>query len=84
MLKVKGTRELAQRVRKDIDRIKGSIAGTHQNLVRRMFRDLVAHTPQWSGELASHWAIEFLGKTAPAPITQGMGKVVKDTYQMGS
>lgn len=84
MLKVKGTRELAQRLRKDIDKIKGSIAGTHQNLVRRMFRDLVAHTPQWSGDLASHWAIEFHGKTAPAPFTQGMGKVVKDPYQMGS
>ena len=57
MLKVKGTRELAQRLRKDIDKIKGSLAGTHQNLVRRMFQDLVAHTPQWSGDLAGSWTV---------------------------
>ena len=84
MLKVTGTRELAQRLRKDIDKVKGSITKTHQNLVKMMFRDLVAHTPQWSGDLASHWAIEFHGKTAPAPFTQGMGKVVKEPYKMGS
>ena len=84
MLKVTGTRELAQRLRKDIDKIKGSITKSHQNLVKVMFRDLVIHTPQWSGDLASHWAIEFHGKTAPAPFTQGMGRVVKEPYQMGS
>ena len=84
MLEVKGTRELAKRLRKDIDKIKGSIAGTHQNLVRRMFQDLVAHTPQWSGDLAAHWAIEFHGKKAPEPFTQGLGRVVKEPYQMRS
>ena len=84
MLKVSGTSELAQRLHKDVAKIKGSIQRTHQNLVRRMFLDLVAHTPQWSGDLASHWAIEFHGKSAPAPFTQGLGRVVKDPYQMGS
>lgn len=84
MLKVSGTRNLAQRLRKDVAKIKGSIQRTHQNLVRRMFIDLVAHTPQWSGDLASHWAIEFHGKSAPAPFTAGLGKVVREPYKMGA
>ena len=84
MLKVSGTRELANRLRKDVAKIKGSIQMTHQNLVRRMFIDLVVHTPQWSGDLASHWAIEFHGKSAPAPFTAGLGERFKEPYQMGS
>ena len=84
MLKVSGTRNLAQRLRKDVAKIKGSIQRTHQNLVRRMFIDLVAHTPQWSGDLASHWAIEFHGKQAPAAFTAGLGERFKEPYKMGS
>ena len=71
MLKVSGTRELAQRLRKDVAKIKGSIQRTHQNLIFRMFRDLVAHTPQWSGILASHWSIVFHGHQA-LPRTRGL------------
>lgn len=51
-------------MRKDLVGVKGQLTKTHQNLVRMMFRDLVVHTPQWSGELALHWTIEFHGYTA--------------------
>lgn len=66
-LEMKGSRELAARLRKDVAKIKGSIQRTHQNLVFRMFRDLVVHTPQWSGKLASHWSIVFHGHKALPP-----------------
>lgn len=65
----RGTRELVQKMRKDIDKLKGSVQATHQNLVRMIFRDMVAYTPQWSGELAMHWGIEVHGQTSPAPYT---------------
>ncbi len=65
---LRGTRELAARVRKDVDRLRAGVQRTHQNLVRNMLRDLVVNTPQWTGELAQHWAIEFHGHTAPSAI----------------
>lgn len=83
-LEIKGSRELAARLKKDIAKLKGSIQKTHQNLVFRMFRDLVTHTPQWSGDLAAHWAIEFHSHKAPGPFTQGFNRTVKEPYQMGS
>ena len=70
-LEIKGSRELAARLKKDVAKLKGSIQKTHQNLVFRMFRDLVIHTPQWSGTLAAHWSIEFHGHKAP-PASKGL------------
>ncbi len=65
MIEKRGSRELIARMKKDIEKLKGSITRTHQNLVKTMFIDLVSKTPQWSGELALHWGIEVHGKKAP-------------------
>lgn len=69
MLKVTGSREMIADLRKRSKKIRDQVTVTHQNLVKMMFRDLVAHTPQWSGELALHWGIEFHGYKAPPAYT---------------
>lgn len=67
MLKVTGSREMIAKLRKDLDKVKGSVTRTHQKLVFMMLRDVVATTPQWSGALAMHWGLEFHGMQAPSP-----------------
>lgn len=93
MIQSKGSREMIARMRKDIAKAKGSVTATHQNLVKMMFLDLVAHTPQWSGELAMHWGIEVHGSQSPAPYSiknPGWERRVAgnwrdpEPYQMGS
>lgn len=79
MIDRKGSREMIASMRKDIEKLKGTVTASHQNLIREMFIDLVKHTPQWSGELALHWGIEFHGKTSPAPYSvQNPGWVRKE------
>lgn len=79
-------------MRKDLEKMKLGVTKGHQNLVKAMFRDLVATTPQWSGELAMHMAIEVHGHQAPAAYslhsryyegsyTEGL---TKEPYRMGS
>lgn len=67
MIEKKGLRELAARIRKDVDKFELSVTQAYRQMLKTMFTDLVVHTPQWSGELVLHWAMEFHGKKAPAP-----------------
>ena len=41
--------------------VQGQVAETKRRLVRDIFTDLVQGSPQWSGNLASNWYIEFHG-----------------------
>lgn len=43
--------------------VEGRVAETKRRLVHDMFVDLVQGSPQWSGNLASNWYIEFHGNT---------------------
>ena len=42
--------------------VQGQIASTKRRLVTDVFTDLVKGSPQWSGNLASNWTIEFHGR----------------------
>ena len=44
--------------------VEGQVTETKRRLVRDIFTDLVQGSPQWSGNLASNWYIEFHGNTA--------------------
>lgn len=88
----RGSRETIARMRKDLDKVKLGVTKAHQNLVKAMFRDLVATTPQWSGELAMHWGIEVHGAKAPPAYSLHSAYNAKSytdrlaaiPYQMGS
>ena len=41
--------------------VEGQVTETKRRLVRDIFTDLVEGSPQWSGNLASNWYIEFHG-----------------------
>ena len=43
--------------------VEGQVTETKRRLVRDIFTDLVQGSPQWSGNLASNWYIEFHGNT---------------------
>lgn len=60
-LKVTGTNRLLNKLRKDQEFLRGQVQRTHQNIVRAMFTDLVAKSPQWSGKLAGAWYITYKG-----------------------
>jgi hypothetical protein len=59
MLQIKGSQELIKKLNRDKLRIQHSVAETHRRIVKHIFTDLVTLTPQWSGNLASNWYIEF-------------------------
>lgn len=46
------------------ERIEQDLNRRHQALVRAILTDLVTHSPQWSGNLASQWQVEFTGRKA--------------------
>lgn len=41
--------------------VHGNIAGTKRRIVKAVLTDLVSHSPQWSGNLASNWFVEHTG-----------------------
>ena len=59
MLQIKGTQEFIKKLNREKMRIEHSVAETHRRVVKHIFTDLVTLTPQWSGNLASNWVIEY-------------------------
>jgi hypothetical protein len=37
------------------------VTASYQQLLKKMFADLVETTPQWSGNLAQNWTVQYLG-----------------------
>ena len=60
-----GASAFGKKMKLDLERFKARVTKTHQNLAKMIIRDLIVNSPQWSGELAMHWGIEFAGKSAP-------------------
>jgi hypothetical protein len=69
MLQIKGSQEFIKKLNREKMRIEHSVAETHRRIIKHIFTDLVTLTPQWSGNLASNWYIEFTGvKGAYRPV----------------
>ena len=84
MLRSKGTQALMAKLRKDRNKLVNNLAETHRNLVAAQFVDLVFMTPQWSGNLASNWRIEFTGHEDAYSPAMKYGKHNKMPYSIGS
>lgn len=61
MLKMTGIEGMMAKLKRHELLVKGKIAETKRRLVTDIFTDLVKGSPQWSGNLASNWYIEFTG-----------------------
>lgn len=61
MLTMTGLDQMMAKLKKHELLMKGKIAATKRKLVTDIFTDLVKGSPQWSGNLASNWYIEFHG-----------------------
>lgn len=88
MLKVeaKNMRGFIAKLKKHKLLVEGNIAATHRRLVRDAFTDLVKGSPQWSGNLASNWYIEFhgiKGSYRPSPEYSESQWQREDPYQVG-
>ena len=67
--------------------VEGQVTETKRRLVRDIFTDLVEGSPQWSGNLASNWYIEFHGSTGNYSKIEGYKDknwYRKNPYQVGS
>ena len=92
MLKVSNSQAFIQRLRKDKVSLENKVAETHRRIVTHILRDLVVWSPQWSGNLASNWVIEYKGvngayQQAPkyqAPVRGQSPDLGFDPYRMGS
>lgn len=93
-LETKGTRNLMAKLKKDMQFLPGQLQATHQRLVRDIFTDLVTNTPQYTGNLARNWTIEFTGvpgkpygESADKRDLQQLGfkkyQDLNEVYQMG-
>lgn len=58
MLKLHGVEAAMEKLKKHELLVKGKIADTKRNLIRAVMYDLILHSPQWSGNLASQWYVE--------------------------
>ena len=65
MLKIeaKGMDGMIAKLKKHKLLMEDEITDTKQRLAKLVFTDLVRGSPQWSGNLASNWYIEFHGNT---------------------
>lgn len=75
------------KLRKHQVAIVGNITKTKREVVAAVLKDLVKYSPQWSGNLASQWYIEFHGSTGSyAPIANydsNTWQSNKSPYKMG-
>ena len=61
MLEIKGIQDTIKKLQNAAVAYQISVTEAKKNLAWTIFRDLVEHTPQWSGNLASNWYIEVGG-----------------------
>jgi hypothetical protein len=64
MLKVRGSQDFMNKLKKDKVKLLNKTAETHRRIVKHIFTDIVTFTPQWSGNTASNWYIMFKGVPA--------------------
>ena len=62
-IEFKGVEQMMAKLKKHELLVLGRVTATKRNIIKKIFTDLVEHSPQWSGNLASNWYIEFHGKT---------------------
>ena len=57
-LKITGIEQTILKLRNAAKRHELTVTQAYKNFVWTVFRDVVEHTPQWSGNLATNWRIE--------------------------
>lgn len=58
MIHITGIEQTIKKLRNAAERHELTVTRAYQNFIRTVFTDIVQHTPQWSGNLASNWRIE--------------------------
>lgn len=66
MLKVDGLRRFQMSIQAQKARAEGKVTVKYKEFVSKVFADLVVHTPQWSGHLASNWNVLLTNEPMPA------------------
>lgn len=88
MLEIRGIDKAVQKLRGYARKMEGTAAASYRRFLRQIFTDAVEGSPQWSGNLASQWYIEFgsvKGSYSPIPeyVEPVHSPYLQDPYQMG-
>jgi hypothetical protein len=59
MIEIKGIEQLINKLDRQKLAAQRKVQTTVRNIAKNIFIDLVKNTPQWSGNLASHWSIVY-------------------------
>lgn len=76
-----GKQTFKAKLKKAVPAIEANINSVHREVVRRIFTDLVLHSPQWSGNLALNW---YIGSGGYRPIAEYSSYGSVEPYSMGS
>ena len=84
----KGVDNMMRKLDKHKLLVLGSIAATKRQVVTAVMVDLVKNSPQWSGNLASQWYVEFHGhkgsyRPIPDYVEPHSWRYTDDHYSMG-
>ena len=66
MLQVTGLRQFNATLQAEKARLERRVTKAYRDYVAKVFKDLLMHTPQYSGQLAASWQILITNETAPA------------------
>jgi|GEM_PF-4835312 len=66
-LDIQGLRSWQRSIQAEKARATGQVTKQYQEFIKKVFEDLVLHTPQWSGNLAANWQVRL---TADGPATR--------------
>jgi hypothetical protein len=78
-----GKQTFKAKLRRAVPTVEAKINAVHREVVRRIFTDLVLHSPQWSGNLASNWYVGS-GSYRPTPGYSPGNWGNANPYSMGS
>jgi hypothetical protein len=83
VMQVRNLRQFLNGVVAERARLEGSVTKKYQQFVTKVFKDLVSHTPQWSGHLAANWHVLTTNETTPGVYPWKVEDYSRPVFQMG-
>lgn len=83
VMEVRNLRQFLNGVVAERARLEGSVTKKYQQFVTKVFKDLVSHSPQWSGHLAANWNVLLTNETTPSVYPWKVDDYSRPVFQMG-
>lgn len=83
VMEVRNLRQFLNGVVAERARLEGKVTQKYQQYVTKVFKDLVSHSPQWSGHLAANWNVVLTNDSAPGVYPWKVDDYSRPVFQMG-